>query len=306
MKRILTICMACVLGFLAVFGYKDTMAFVSAAEPKVMVTAYKIKENEVVAGGTFTLEVTIKNTADKKISNLKMAVASEGGELIPASGAGTGYLASLEGGETYTFEFPMQAAANLEEKAYKLTVTDEYEDRYGNPYTVTDTIYLPVTIKQRGEITGVYAESDVTLGDSIEIMGSVSNLGASTLYNVKAKIDTRFTSEGDVYIGNIEPGKNGSIDILANTTKTTGTGGEMGKLIVTYEDKSGNVTTLEENFSISVNAPVYTDIEKVKDVQKKDYSKMIIEIVVAVVVAALIVIWIIRRRKRKKEILEEF
>ena len=82
--------------------------------------------------------------------------------------------------------------------------------------------------------------------------------------------------------------------------------GEMGKFIVTYEDKSGNVTTLEENFSISVNAPVYTDIEKVKDVQKKDYSKMIIEIVVAVVVAALIVIWIIRRRKRKKEILEEF
>ena len=46
MKRILTICMACVLGFLAVFGYKDTMAFVSAAEPKVMVTDYKIKENE--------------------------------------------------------------------------------------------------------------------------------------------------------------------------------------------------------------------------------------------------------------------
>ena len=120
MKRILTIYMACVLGFLAVFGYKDTMAFVSAAEPKVMVTDYKIKENEVVAGGTFTLEVTIKNTADKKISNLKMAVASEGGELIPASGAGTGYLASLEGGETYTFEFPMQAAANLEEKAYKV------------------------------------------------------------------------------------------------------------------------------------------------------------------------------------------
>ena len=96
-----------------------------------MVTEYKIKEHEVVAGGTFTLEVTIKNTADKKISNLKMAVASEGGELIPASGAGTGYLAGLEGGETYTFEFPMQAAANLEEKAYKLTVTDEYEDRYG-------------------------------------------------------------------------------------------------------------------------------------------------------------------------------
>lgn len=51
MKRILTICMACVLGFLAVFGYKDTMASVSAAEPKVMVTDYKIKENEVVEIG---------------------------------------------------------------------------------------------------------------------------------------------------------------------------------------------------------------------------------------------------------------
>ena len=140
MKRILTICMACVIGILAVFCQNSTIAFVSAAEPKVMVTDYRIKEKEVVAGGTFTLEVTITNTADKKITNLKMAVTSDGGELIPASGAGTGYLAELGGGENYTFEFPMQAAASLEEKSYKLTVTDAYEDRYGNPYTVTDAI----------------------------------------------------------------------------------------------------------------------------------------------------------------------
>ena len=36
MKRILTICMACVIGILAVFCQNSTIAFVSAAEPKLV------------------------------------------------------------------------------------------------------------------------------------------------------------------------------------------------------------------------------------------------------------------------------
>ncbi len=229
-----------------------------------------------------------------------MIVASEGGEIIPAEGAGTGYLESLEGGSEYTFSFQMKASDGLEEKSYKLTITNEYDDRYGEPYTVTDVIYLPVSIEQRAEITGVYAESDVVLGDSIEIMGNVSNLGTSILYNVKARVKADFVAESDTYIGNIEPGKNGSIDILTNTIHTTAANGEPGSIIVTYEDKAGNVTTLEDTFILSVEAPVYTDIEKVKDTTKKDYSKTIGISIAGGVIVVLIVVLAVKRRKRKK------
>lgn len=304
MKGILSL-IAVVVSLLSLF-HAPAMGTVMAAQPKVMVVDYSVNKSKITAGGEFTLSVTIKNTASRTVSNLKMIVASEGGEIIPAEGAGTGYLELLEGGSEYTFSFQMKASDGLEEKSYKLTITNEYDDRYGEPYTVTDVIYLPVSIEQRAEITGVNAESDVVLGDSIEIMGNVSNLGTSMLYNVKARVKADFVAESDTYIGNIEPGKNGSIDILTNTIHTTAANGEPGSIIVTYEDKSGNVTTLEDTFILSVEAPVYTDIEKVKDTTKKDYSKTIGISIAGGVIVVLIVVLAVKRRKRKKAILEEF
>jgi len=297
MKGILSL-IAVVVSLLSLF-HAPAVGTVMAAQPKVMVVDYSVNKSKITAGGEFTLSVTIKNTASRTVSNLKMIVASEGGEIIPAEGAGTGYLESLEGGGEYTFSFQMKASDGL-------TITNEYDDRYGEPYTVTDVIYLPVSIEQRADITGVYAESDVVLGDSIEIMGNVSNLGTSMLYNVKVRVKADFVAESDTYIGNIEPGKNGSIDILTNTTHTTAANGEPGRIIVTYEDKSGNVTTLEDTFILSVEAPVYTDIEKIKDTTKKDYSKTIGISITGGVIVVLIVVLAVKRRKRKKAILEEF
>jgi hypothetical protein len=45
--------------------------------------------------------------------------------------------------------------------------------------------------------------------------------------------------EIETYIGNIESGKSGSIDILTNAVATTAASGDMSKVIVTYEDKEG-------------------------------------------------------------------
>jgi hypothetical protein len=111
-----------------------------AAQPKIMVSDYKVSEEYIEAGGSFNLSITIKNTADKKVSNLKISVASENGDIIPSSGAGTDYLAELAGGEEHTFTFPMKAGKNIEEQSYKINVVNEYDDRYGTAWTVTDSI----------------------------------------------------------------------------------------------------------------------------------------------------------------------
>lgn len=81
--------------------------------------------------------------------------------------------------------------------------------------------------------------------------------------------------EIETYIGNIESGKSGSIDILTNAVATTAASGDMSKVIVTYEDKEGNETTIEGNFKATVESPVYDNVEKIKDSTKSSDKKVL-------------------------------
>lgn len=275
-----------------------------AAQSKVMVVSYSIQEETIKAGGVFTLDIVIRNTGTRRVTNLKVAATSDAGEIVPAEGAGTAYIEGLDAGTDTTVTFKMKALSGLEEKSYKLTVTSEYDDSWSQ-YTVTDTIYLPVTIEQRASVTSVYTEGAVTLGDSVEITGSVNNEGAGALYNVKARVECDYLDAMDTYIGQVSAGKTGSIDILTNASKTTGSA-ESGKLIVTYEDKDGNESQLESSFQITVNLPVYENVEKIKDTEGSRVTAYIPYIAAGVVVIILAAVAAVRKRKRKRAILEEF
>lgn len=279
---------------------------VFASQPKVMVTDYRVKENKVVAGSEFHIDITMKNTGSRTVKNLKITISSEGDEIIPANGVGSVYLSELAEGAEEVVTFAMKAAAGLEEKAYKLTVSTEYDDPWGDMYTSTDMIYVPVSIEQRASITDVFTEGTVTLGDSVEILGQVNNMGVGTLYNVKASVNCGFLTETDTYIGNVEPGKSGSIDLLTNAQATTSEKGDMITIVVTYEDKNGNETTLERMCVLTVEAPVYDNVEKIKDDTDTVNKKLITSIAIGVVAVILIIILALKKRKRKKEILEEF
>lgn len=277
-----------------------------ASQPKVMVVDYKIVQNEIIAGQTFDLKVTIKNTGSKYVDNLKISITSDTGDIVPAEGAGNGFLDELPNGEESTFTFRLKAADGLVEKSYKLSVVNEYDDIWGNPYSATDVIYLPVKLEQRASITDLYVADDAVLGESVEIVGSVNNMGAGMLYNVRARIESKSMEELDTFIGNIESGKSGSIDILTNAVATTASTGDMSKVIVTYEDKEGNETEIEGIFKVTVESPVYENVEKIKDDSQSSNRGLIYGIAAAVIVIAVGVVCALRRRKRKKEILEEF
>ena len=279
---------------------------VEASQPKVMVVDYKIVQKEIIAGQTFDLAVTIKNTGSRYVDNLKISVTSDTGDIVPAEGAGNGFLEELPNGEESTFTFRLKAADGLAEKSYKLSVVNEYDDIWGNPYSATDVIYLPVKLEQRASITDLYVADDAVLGESVEIVGSVNNMGAGMLYNVRARIESKSMEELDTFIGNIESGKSGSIDILTNAVATTASTGDMSKVIVTYEDKEGNETELEGIFKVTVEFPVYDNVEKIKDDSQSGNRGLIYGIAAAVIVIAVGMVCAVRRHKRKKKILEEF
>ena len=79
------------------------------------------------------------------------------------------------------------------------------------------------------------------------------------------------------------------------------------EMIISYEDKEGNVSEKEIEIMVEVAKPVYENLEKIKETA--DYSGLVKTAVtgIVVVLATALLIWIfIKRRKRKQQILDEF
>ena len=240
-----------------------------AATPKVLVSGYKVSAATIYSGDNFNLILEILNTSKNKVKNMKVTVASEGGEIIPVSGTGSVYVAEIAGNETSEQTFPM--AAGLTEKTYKLSVKMEYENTSGEAFEMEDTLYLPVYLKQRVSVTDAMTD-DAKVGDDVEITAQVNNLGEGTLYNVNARVEGKHVEKQETYIGNIDTGKSGSVDLLAKAIEVTDFD-EMARaedwIIVTYEDRNGDKHEEKVDVSFCIETVDYEDLEVLKEAPEK-------------------------------------
>lgn len=284
------------------------MPFVQAATPRVMVSDYSIQEGSVTAGKDFTLTITLYNTSNKNVKNVKLSIGTESGEMLPVEGAGTAYVEQIDAESEKDITFKMKARDGLEEKAYKVTLKTEYENANGYEYTVEDSIFIPVSLDQRLSITDIFmAEASVQIGDVVEISAVVNNLGAGQLYNVSAEVKGDNIQDASTYVGNIESGKSGTIDVLTKADIVTEGDHTKNYLIISYEDKEGNIFTKEIEIAVMVTKPIYENLEKVKEAA--DHSKTIktvVTVVIIILVVAVVIYLLIKRQKRKQQILDEF
>lgn len=302
MKKILSL-------FLCIWiGIMGGSYIVEAAQPRVMVSDYLVKEGDVVSGKEFTLTLTLSNTASKAVKNIKLTISTENGELLPQKGAGTEYVEQIDAYSEEKLTFKMKAANGLEEKAYKLSVKTEYESSGGMGYTVDETVFIPVILEQRLSVTDIFlAEDMVELGDTVEISAAINNLGEGTLYNVSAMIEGDNLDRMMTYVGNIESGKSGTLDALTKAVVVTEGIHTKNKMIISYEDKKGNKYESEAEIGVTVLEPVYENLEKVKESRDSSHIiKVIVKIIFAIVIIAAIIWFFIRRKKRKQQMLDDF
>lgn len=242
-----------------------------AATPKVLVSNYKVSATTIYSGDCFDLTLEIQNTSKNKVRNMKVTVASEGGEIIPVSGTGSAYVAEIAGNDICEQTFSMQAAAGLAEKTYKLSVKMEYENSYGEAYEMEDTLYLPVYLKQRVSVTDVMTDS-AKVGDDVEITAQVNNLGEGMLYNVNARVEGKHVEKQETYIGNIDTGKSGNVDLLAKAVAVTDFDENVRPedwIIVTYEDRNGYKHEEKVDVSFYIETVDYEDLEVLKEAPEK-------------------------------------
>lgn len=235
---------------------------VDGSQPRVMLTSYSIEGDSISPDKEKELEIVIKNYSPKKaISNIKLSLSEESGD-IKAKGTGTKYVKKIGADSTYTWKLPIAASKTAQSGEHKLTLNVEYEDKYYNAYSASDTISINVVQTVSLDYDSVQLPAKVTQGNTETISPNLMNTGKSLIRNCKLSFDIDGLESGGVlFIGEIPAGTNtaGSANLRVSSEKL---GEVKGTITISYEDEFGK--------TYSKKAEVSTVIEEKKEVAEEE------------------------------------
>lgn len=290
----------------------------SKAKPRIVVTGFETNPAEVYAGDTFTLTIHVKNTAtDMPVSNVlfDMQAATEGEDktntyaaFLPTSGASSVFMERIEADTAKDIVIEMTAKADLAQKPYVLDVNMKYDA--GSMFDLTDKASVSIPILQESRFdTSVpeIAPSDITVGSQSNVMMSIYNTGKTTLYNVQVKFHADSIDEASAFVGNLQSGATGNVDVMLTGIAPTMDDGTVVMEII-YEDDAGEVTTTEKTISLYVTEEFYDDMmydDMMTDDMENDGKKggkgavIAVIVVIAAVAAGAGAFFFIRNKKKK-------
>lgn len=288
-----------------------------SSTPRIVVTGFETNPGEVYAGDTFLLTIHIKNTSARTaVSNIQidLEAAKEGKDddtlyaaFLPTSGSNSIYIDTIPIGGSADMNIEMTAKADLVQKPYALNVKMEYEDEKYNPYSATSSVSIPVKQEAKFDMsTPEVMPNSITVGSQSNVMFSIYNTGKTTLYNVQVKFEGDSISGGEAFVGKLEAGGTGNVDTMLDGVAPTMDDGKI-KLLISYEDDAGNVTTQEKEIELFVTEepPMDPGMEGMYDEDMSEENSgrkgLIIGIVLTAVVLVLIVIAVVIRLRKKKK-----
>lgn len=289
-----------------------------SSTPRIIVTGFSTTPETIYAGDTFNLTITVQNTSsDTAVSNIQfdLKAASEGDDskntyeaFLPTSGSSTIYVPRIEKGATYDLSIEMTSRGDLTQKPYVIDVTADYEDSDNKSYKATTSVSIP--IKQEARVDTGDADImplSIAVGEGSNIMFDVYNMGKTTLYNVQVSFISSTLTGGNVYVGKLDPGATGSVDATVIGIAETVDDGTVTALI-SYEDESGNVSTLEKPLTIYVSGSIEDDMiwddsmyyeEEIPKQGMPWWGTLLIILVIIGIIVGIIIF--IKKKKAKKK-----
>ena len=293
----------------------------TGAKPRIVVTGFETEPAQVFAGDTFTLTIHVQNTAkDMAVTNVlfDMQAAAEGEDktntysaFLPTSGASSIYMDKIGADTSADIVIEMTAKADLAQKPYVLDVNMKYDA--GVMFDLTDKASVSIPISQESRFDTSIPEvvpSDITVGGQSNVMFSIYNTGKTTLYNVQVKFKADSIDEASAFVGNLQSGATGNVDVMLTGIAATMDDGTV-MMEISYEDDAGNVTTTEKAITLYVSEEFFDDMMMDGDMMMGDDMMMeeesgpkkglIIGIVVAAVVAVIIVVVVVMQVRKKQK-----
>ena len=224
-----------------------------------------------------------------------------------ANGSNSVVVNSLPPGVTEVLTMNFSSSPSAEQRSYTITINEQYDSpEFKN---AKESVKIALGLKQQARLnTGtieIMPES-IEVGGETNIMFPINNTGKVMLYNVTAIFEADSIQRTEAYVGNVEPGKSGNVDVMVAGTAPTMDDGKV-KLTITYEDEAGVVSSVEKEIQLYVTEPVpmedMMDVGNMDDIgmaepEEPPYQKYLIPGAAGAVL--LIVVIVIIRRKKKK------
>ncbi|MDE6111119.1 MAG: hypothetical protein K2F65_04290 [Eubacterium sp.] len=239
------------------------------SNPRVMLTSYSIADNCISPDKEKELEIVIKNYSPKKaISNIKLSLTEDSGD-IKIQGTGTKYVKKISANSTYTWNVTLLASKTAQTGEHKLALSVEYEDKYYNSYSASDTICIDVKQTIGLDYDSVQLPAKVTQGNTETISPNLMNTGKSNLRNCKLSFNIDGLESGGVlFIGEIPAGESatGSANLRVSNNKL---GEVKGTVTISYEDEFGKAYSKK----VDVSTTIEEKKEVVEEQEKKEEKK---------------------------------
>ena len=236
--------------------------------------------------------------------------------MLFRSGSSSVYVDAIAPGASKDLVIEMSAKSDLAQKPYVLDVNMKYDAKDAVDLTDTASVSIPILQEQRCETGDAEVmPSDITVGGQTNIMFDVYNTGKTTLYNVWVKFEGDSITGGDSFLGTIASGATGSVDAMVTGAAATMDDGKI-KAMISYENESGVVTTIEKELELFVSEEMMEDfsdpafgMEGEMGMEELEGSggaeKFILPVVLVVIVLIAAAVVFLRIRKKKKKEQEE-
>ncbi len=227
------------------------------SKPKIIVSSYKSDPIIVKAGEEFSLDMEFKNThPTKSIENVKAVLTAlettekKGSVFTPVDGSNTFYIDKIMPNQTASKNFKMFTVPDADPRTYTISVKFKYQDADFNEYEEEEIIGINVKQITRLETNAINMPTESMVGAPIYLYFNIMNTGKVALSNLKVNIEGNFdTANSFVFFGTIAKSSSASYDgsFIPNEV-----GSQEGKIIIEYDDDTGEHMVEEKPFTINV------------------------------------------------------
>ncbi|MFA5084558.1 MAG: hypothetical protein WC475_04250 [Candidatus Paceibacterota bacterium] len=244
---------------------------------------------KVAPGQTANIAIKVKNTAESDIKDMTVRL---GISNLPFSSKNTAeqHLDTLGDLDENRFDFSLNVLADAEIKTYKIPLSIEYYDSYGNKYEKNDSISIDVY--EAPDIELSVEKNELVIGMPSKLTVKILNKGLSdiTFSEITLLNTGNYGAENSYeYIGKIESDDYDSVEFTITPKQEN----FIASFTVSYRDSNNKAYSEAKN--IDVHAYSAREAQKLGIIKGFPW----INAIVLLAIVVFIFIWRAKRKKRK-------